>query len=107
MQNVTSNKNRARNRPFQFRLIEPLAALKRPSWRPPRATELGRHRWKTSLERKPGEAVRFYAAVAVATLDWRAAEFRAHRSREGTVLGRDSKRSCCRAADGSHHDHGV
>jgi NRAMP (natural resistance-associated macrophage protein)-like metal ion transporter len=25
-------------------------------------------RWKTSLERKPGEAVRFYAAIAIATL---------------------------------------
>jgi NRAMP (natural resistance-associated macrophage protein)-like metal ion transporter len=25
-------------------------------------------RWKTSLERKPGEAIRFYAAIAVATL---------------------------------------
>jgi Mn2+/Fe2+ NRAMP family transporter len=25
-------------------------------------------RWKTSLERKPGDAVRFYTAIAVATL---------------------------------------
>jgi Mn2+/Fe2+ NRAMP family transporter len=25
-------------------------------------------RWKTSLERKPGEAIRFYAAITVATL---------------------------------------
>src|SRR5207245_8845309 len=25
-------------------------------------------RWKTSLERKPGEAVRFYAAITIATL---------------------------------------
>ena len=62
-------------------------------------------RWKTSLERRPAEAIRFYAAITIATLSGLSLNF----------LHIDPVKALfwvaifntCRAHDGRNHGYGV
>jgi Mn2+/Fe2+ NRAMP family transporter len=62
-------------------------------------------RWKTSLERKPGEAVRFYAAITVATLTGLSLNFLHIDPVKALFWAAIRHRR--RAVDGGHHDDGL